>query len=473
MNKHVVPPETRLPKTDDGNRPDVQELPPGHSAEATARKPQTEQPHAEQPQTAQPQAESPRPGKRDRKAEGRANTSAPETAEANPLQRAYWTRRHLVAAGIFAALLAGAFFWWPFGGNQSKIVYSFTKADRSTVVVTVHSTGLLEPRDPVDIVAPANGQVESLAVKSGDRVSKGQTLARLASDAARAALLSAQADLAARQADLARSQIDIAEARAALTRARSETRPGAADTAEARLARMSANADEARQLVQAAQQSVASARVVLAGLDIRAPFDGTVLKTDTELSNNVRTISRGQPLITMVADLSQLNVRADFPESALGALHAGEPAEFIVPAFPQQTFTAKLVALDLWPKRQVKVDKEIIVYAGTLTGANPDGMLRPGMSANVAIIAAEAKNALVIPNSALGFAPPPKIEAQFPPLKLSAGPARLSRVWVLKNGNPEPRDVALGLSDERVTQVVSGPLREGEDIITSGVVPAR
>ncbi|HEY4266378.1 MAG TPA: efflux RND transporter periplasmic adaptor subunit [Micropepsaceae bacterium] len=389
------------------------------------------------------------------------------------MRRAYWTRRRLAAAIVFTVLLLGMILWWPFGSSQPTIVYGVAKAARTTVEATVHSTGTLEPRNPVDIVAPASGRLQSLAVKNGDRVSKGQVLARLVSETARADLLSVQAELAARQADLARSQIDIAEARAALMRARNDMRPGTADAAEARLARVSANGDEARKLVQAAQQSVASSRNVLASLDIRAPFDGTVLKIGYDPSSDVRAVSRGQPLLTMVADLSELNVTTAFPENALGALRAGERAGFTVPAYPQRTFSAALTALDLWPERQIRDGRQVVTYRGTLAAANPGDMLRPGMSASIAIIAAESKNVLTVPNGALAFAPPPKIESRFAPMKQPAGAAHFGRVWVLANGKPEPRDIALGLSDGRVTQVVSGSLREGDNIITSAVITKR
>jgi HlyD family secretion protein len=457
MNKHVPPPNKRSSGSDDGD--DVQELPAPQPDEAKARNPQADEPQGEKPQT-QASEENPQT----RKAEA--------AMETNRLRPAFWTRPRLVTAGIVAAIVLGVFLWRPWAGSETKIIYNLAKASRGTVVVTMRSIGSLEPQNPVDVMAPAGGRVESVAVKSGDRVTKGQTLARLVSETARADLLSEQAELAARQADLQRAEADVAEARAALARARAENKPGAVEAAEAHLARVLANANEERVLVRTAQTNVASVAAIIARLDVRAPFDGLVLKTNIDFSREVRAVTRGQSLFTMVADLSLLNVKGDFPESALGSLRVGERAEFTAAAFPRQTFAATLTALDLWPKKQTRDDKEIITYSGTLTGSNPDGLLRPGMSASIAVVVAEAKNVLTVPNSALAFAPPPKIELRFPPPPPSPPGAPIGRVWVLANGDPQPRDITLGLSDDRITQVVSGPLREGDAVITSALVPA-
>ena len=163
----------------------------------------------------------------------------------------------------------------------------------------------------------------------------------------------------------------------------------------------------------------------------------------------------------------ELKLVADIPESQLGAAHVGEHAQFTVPAFPRRVFPAILTALDLWPKKETKDGKEIIAYPATLSAGNPDGALRPGMSANVELIVARAPNVLVVPNQALNFSPPRDIEAKYPKPKISDSGPRIGRVWVLNGDNPEPRDVTLGLTDGRVTQIAAGPLRAGEKVITS------
>jgi HlyD family secretion protein len=462
MNKHVPPPVDdkvrSVGRAAFGGESGVSGLAPAHTAEAKSPPPST------QPEQRQPEKPQPADG------DGQPKTSKPPAEETTPLSRAFWTRPRLGIAGVIAMAVLGAVLW-PWGGSEPKIAYSFTKVAYGNVTLRVSSVATLEPRDAVDVVAQIGGRVDTLPVKSGDRVAKGQPLAHLISESALDELVATQAELAARQADLARAEADVMEARAAVLRARNDTKSGAIDSAEARFARAEANANESHALLRAGEVSLVAARAAVENLDIRAPFDGIVLKTNLNPQRDVRAVTRGQSVITMAGDLSQLNLRADFPESALGTLHLGARAEFTAPAFPQQRFAATLTGIDAWPKRESRDGRQIVIYTGTLTGDNPNGVLRPGMSANVAVIVAEARNVLVVPNTALTFVPPLKIEAQFPPPKASSG-ARIGRVWVLAGGSPEPRDVSLGLSDARVTQVVAGSLRAGENVITSALIAA-
>jgi HlyD family secretion protein len=365
--------------------------------------------------------------------------------------------------------------WSPWGASEANVAYRFTIAGYGNVAVKVTSTAILEPRDAVEVVAQAGGRVESVLVKSGDRVEKGQPLVHLVSESARNDLIAAQTELASRQSDLARSEADLKEARATVLRLRNDPKPGAIDAAEARLARVGANLDQSRSLLRVGEASVAAARAAIDSLDIHAPTDGVVLKTNvTPQQRDVRAVTRGQSVVTMAGDLSQLNLRTDFPESALGFLRPGARADFTAPAFPRRIFEARLTALEIWPKRESRDGKQLVTYGGILTASNPDGVLRPGMSANVAVIVGEAKNVLLAPNSALAFVPPRKVEAAFAPVKPANAPsgARLGRVWVLEGTSPEPRDVTLGLSDGRVTQITGGSLRAGEKIIVSALIAA-
>jgi HlyD family secretion protein len=195
-----------------------------------------------------------------------------------------------------------------------------------------------------------------------------------------------------------------------------------------------------------------------------------VLKSDVEPGKYVSAAAGGRALFTLASGVSQLKLIVDVPESQLGGVRVGEPAQFTVPAFPRQVHPAILTALDLWPKKETKQDKEIISYSATLAGDNPDGALRPGMTANATIITAQARNVLVVLNQALTFTPPPEIESKYPKPTASPTPSRrVGRVWILNGDTPEPRDITLGLTDGRITEVAAGPLRPGEKVITSTI----
>ena len=457
VNKHVPQNgEIKSAKaTAPSSRAGVQEIPPPKPAEAKSRAPQQppEEPQTDKPQTGKPQEDKPERSE----ADGSAPGASPK-------------RDRITLGGILAALIAGAFLWWWGGGSGLEPAYLYSKASYSTITVSVRASGILAAHDSLDIMAPVGGRVESVAVKSGDPVVKGQVLARLQSDSARDELLRAQTEFAAMQARMAQAEADVAEARAAMLRAKNDPKPGASDTAQAALARAAARASELQALLREADVQLGSARALIDSLSLRAPRDGVVLKSDIEPGKYVSAAVGGRVLLTLASGLSQLKLFTDIPEAQLGSVHVGQPVEFTVPAFPRAVFPAILTALDLSPKKETKDGKDIISYAATISADNPDGTLRPGMSANAAIIIAQARNTLVVPNQALNFTPPPDIEAKYskPKTPVTAG-QRAGRVWVLNGVSPEPRDITLGLSDGRITQVAAGSLRAGEKVITTTI----
>jgi HlyD family secretion protein len=90
-------------------------------------------------------------------------------------------------------------------------------------------------------------------------------------------------------------------------------------------------------------------------------------------------------------------------------------------------------------------------YTVLIAAANPDLALLPGMTANVRIVVEQRKDALKLPDAALQFRPP--------------GAAAGRRVWVLKNGEPQPVEVRLGLSDGKSIEVLGGTLKSGDKVI--------
>jgi HlyD family secretion protein len=475
MNKHVPEPPSEHEAAETGPAgnaaPESHEASPRDSRNRTAAR-EDKSDKTQSPETREDKS-SPQPGK-SQAAESQPQPAAPPPAEANPPPARIWTRQRLTIAGVIAAVVVlVAFLWWPWGSNEPKITYEIAPASRGTIIVPARATGTLAPRETADIVAPRAGRVQSVVVESGERVIKGQLLARVVSDSARDDLLRAQTALVSDQANVMRAEADITEQRAALARARNSSTPGAVETAQARLSRGMADAEEARAVLRQTQERVAQARAQIASLDLRAPFNGVVLKSSIQPGQDVRAATREQPLFTIAADLAQLKLQADFPESALGGLHAGDRAEFTTPAYPRRIFAAVLTGLDLLPKKETKDGKESTYYSGNLSVANQEGALRPGMDANVNVITAEARDVLVVPNAALNFMPPENpqnTQSANPPLQPSPASPRVRRIWVIADGHLQARELTLGLSDGRFTQVVAGPLRPGEHVVTGAIV---
>jgi HlyD family secretion protein len=140
-----------------------------------------------------------------------------------------------------------------------------------------------------------------------------------------------------------------------------------------------------------------------------------------------------------------------------------------VDAYPQRQFEAKLTSVRNAPK----TTNGVVTYQGVLAVDNSSMLLRPGMTANVNITVAKSGDELLVPNGALRFTPPGKESSTVADAAVR-GSDNTGRVWVLENGKPVSREVKLGRTDGRNTQVLSGGLKPGDRVITdvAGIAPA-
>jgi len=149
-----------------------------------------------------------------------------------------------------------------------------------------------------------------------------------------------------------------------------------------------------------------------------------------------------------------MQLAVDIDEADIGLVHEGQQASFAVDAYPQRRFPATLVSLRNLPKSA----NGVVTYEGLLTVDNSSKLLRPGLTATANILVSEAKDALLVPNGALRFTPPAK-DASPSPLEPATNGELKGRIWVLDGKTPVLRDLRIGRSDGRNTEVLSGDLK--------------
>ena len=195
---------------------------------------------------------------------------------------------------------------------------------------------------------------------------------------------------------------------------------------------------------------------------IRSPIDGVVLDRKVEPGQTVIAAMQTPVLFTLASDLREMELDVDIDEADVGQVHAGQNATFTVDAYPTRVFTAKLVSVHSAPKTV----NGVVTYQGVLLLSNPDGLLKPGMTATADIRAADVKDALLVPNGALRFTPPKEIadKAKKPPQPQSG--VNWGRVWLVSGASIEARDLKLGASNGRNTQVLSGDIAPGDLVAT-------
>lgn len=332
--------------------------------------------------------------------------------------------------------------------------YVTQEVTRGPLAVTVSATGTLQPRDQVDVGAEVSGRIDALYVDYNDHVKKGEKLAKINTDQIEAQLAQSRAALATAQATLTQSSQNYPRT-VALARSNAASKQDL-DNARADLLRARAN-------VNLAAAQVRANETLLSKATIYSPIDGVVLDRKVSRGQTVVAAMTTPVLFTLASDLSQMELDVDIDEADVGQVHPGQKAAFAVDAYPGRQFDATLVSIHSAPKTV----QGVVTYSGVLLVSNPQGLLKPGMTATAQITASRLADALLVPNAALRFVPAVGASAA-PPAPNAAGQGR---VWTLENGRLKPHDLKLGATDGHVTQVVKGDLAAGEAVVTDVKTP--
>lgn len=375
-------------------------------------------------------------------------------------------KRKLTIFGALVAavtLAASAFL----GRTDAAAVDIGTEAvTRGSIVTEVSATGTLEAVTTVQVGSQVSGVIEALYADFNSIVRKGQVLARLDQSLFLAAIEQAKANLVRAEADLERAQVTLTDAEAKLARARElaarELIPkNELDAAEVNRATAETQVRSSEAAVTQARASLQQAQVNLDKTVIRSPIDGVVISRNVDVGQTVAASMSAPILYQIAADLTQMQLNASIDESDLGAIKEGQAVTFTVDAYPEDTFHGVVKQVRLNPV----VTSNVVTYAAIITAPNPNLKLMPGMTATLDVEVARRDNVLRVPAAALRFKPTAEqLEAMN--AVPAEGPARGARVWQVTDGGAVAVPIRTGISDGLWTEVVDGPLSEGDRVVT-------
>lgn len=400
-------------------------------------------------------------------------------------RRRRWT--WLVVVLVLVAVGAGALLWRR--GEESAPRYVTEPARLGNLSVTVSATGNLAPTNQVEVGSELSGIVRSVDADYNDRVKVGQVLARLDTAKLEAQIAQSKAALASARAKVAQTQATVRETGANLDRlrrlrelSRDQTpAPSDLDAAEAALERARADEATARASVAQAEAALSANETDLAKSVIRSPIDGVVLTRSVEPGQTVAASLQAPVLFVLAEDLTQMELHVAVDEADVGQVRKGQEATFTVDAYPERTFRARITGVHYGSE----TTGGVVTYETVLEVSNRDLSLRPGMTATAEITVHKVEGALLVPNAALRFRPQKTAERNTPRFGLLSMilPRRPRRsrpegagtgaaadkgrrgVYVLRDGQPVPVRLTVGVTDGTDTQVTGGDLAAGTPVV--------
>ncbi len=290
---------------------------------------------------------------------GEARAPGPERGTARRRRRRIWLGVALVVLALGAA---GA--WRVLARPPEVTLVTVAWRDIGAPPVLLSASGYLEAHRQITVSSKAQGKIVEMAVGENQHVDKGDLIARLESDEARAQLALADAEYADATRELQRIE---------------DLRSGGVGSQAAR------DKAQTHQEVSRAQRDLA--RVALDNREIRAPIDGTVIRRIRDVGEflTIGVTAEGDPgtAVVTLADLSAIEVSLEVGESEIRKVALGAVGLVTPEAMPRQRYLADVIEIAAMADRlKGVVPVKVKIRA-------PDRALLPDMSAKVSFLERE------------------------------------------------------------------------------------
>lgn len=362
-------------------------------------------------------------------------------------------KRYIVAilAGIIALLCI-------FGIINKKTVKYITKpVTQETITQYVEASGTIKPINTIAVGTQVSGTVAKIYVDYNSVVKKGDLLAEL--------------DPSLFQANVDQSTAKLSNAKAAQAKANSTLNykknnylrykhlydKNYVSRDEVELAY--ANYQQALAEVAAANAEVSAAHATLTNnltnlgySKITSPVDGTVILRAVDVGQTVAASFNTPTLFEVAKDLTQMQIETSVSEADIGKIKVGQKAKYTLDGYQDRNFEGEVTQVRL----ASTTTNNVVTYTVIISVDNSEGLVIPGMSANVSIITNSVENALCVPAQALKFTPD------------STGKKYENQgVWIQTKSGLKRYDIELGVSDDNKVQIISNEIKAGDKVVVT------
>lgn len=368
----------------------------------------------------------------------------------------YWSNRDSAAAPAAGAGANAGAGGAPAGGRGGRggrggvaMAVDTGLASRHEVIDYVTVVGNLIGEATVDVVPRVAGRLDSIPVKLGDRVDKGQLVAKVEDREIREQVNQSEANLEVNRATVVSRENDVKVAQSALDRASTSFERGlvskqALEDSEARYNSAVSQVTVAKAQLQSTQSRLEELKINLSNTSLFAPMAGVVSRRNLDPGS----FAGGNTVVLSLVDISTVRLIANLVEKDYKRVEAGAQALVEVDAFPNEKFTGRVsrVAPVFDPAtRTATMEIEV---------PNPGYRLKPGMYARVQLTADRRPSALTVPRDAIV-----DIEGKH-------------GLYVVQGDVARFREVQTGISDS-VRFEITGGLEEGTRVVTVGSLAIR
>lgn len=343
--------------------------------------------------------------------------------------------------------------------DTGSMLYKTQKIENGDIMESITASGTINPLSTVSVGSQASGRIAEIYVDYNSVVKKGQLLALIDQENAKATVQQREAALDIAKAQVAVEENNIKYYKKALNRisklnASKYSTEKDLEAAERDYDNSVAQLALEQAQVKQAQASLNSAQTELSYTEIKAPVDGIVISKSVEVGQTVAASFETPEIFSVAEDLTKMQIEASVVEADIAKVKEGQQVRFTVDSYADDYFYGTVTQV----RNEAITTSNVVTYTVVIGIDNTDLKLKPGMTANVEIITAEEKNVMLVPNQALRFYIDDSDKAKR---------YKDRGVWIIKNGRPERVTVKIGVSDDDNTQILESSLKIGDEVIVS------
>jgi len=369
-------------------------------------------------------------------------------------------KKNIIILFILIILVCSGFMF--FKNKKPQMQFKTDVVKRGNLVETITASGTINPVTSISVGTQVSGSIKQIYVDFNSPVKRGQLLAQIDPSLFQAQVEQARANLYNARANYQKAQSVLFNDHKTYTRYKTLYEKNFIARSDVDLAETNYYTDKAQ--VESARAQIAQASAVLSNNEanlrytrIISPVNGIVVSRNVDVGQTVAASFQTPTLFLVAQDLTKMQIDTNVAEADIGKVRVGQDVEYTIDGYPDMVFKGKVKQVRNAPTTV----QNVVTYDVVINVDNEDYKLKPGMTANVSIITSKRNNVLLIPNVCLRFTPfsgnqdAPKFKHE--------------GIWILKDEKPVRINVETGVSDGSFTEIVSGKISEGQQVITESL----